>query len=293
MSSPSTVLAFDIGIRNLAWCLLRKGTTAGDPWTILGWENYDLLSGMATQDAKAAGKIRCGVCQKVASFETASGGPTCQRHCPESRPPLRDASGVILKRIPALPVLRAVVEQLQAGASKKRSKEGLLAVLRERVSLPIVPTKLTKRQSEDLTAIHDSLRAFVAGRAELFRTANWVLLENQPAFKNPTMKSVQMLLFASLREALVPLGNGVTPTPVERPWIGFVHAGKKVQGAAKGDAGYTERKKGSEERVREFFEKEPLSERERWVASLAAQQKKSDLCDALCMCLDRHALKTV
>ena len=274
------VLAFDIGIRNLAWCLLQKGAVASDPWTILGWENYDLLSGMPTQAAKAAAVVACRVCQKKAAW-TAAAGPTCQRHCPETHPPLRDASGVVLKRLPTLAGLRLLVEALVPGGSRKKTREGLLEVLRGRVSLPLERVKATKRQTEDLGALHDSLRTFVAERVNLFRTAEVIALENQPAFKNPTMKSVQMLLFASLRERLTVLNA------TDNPWIGFVHAGTKVQGAKKGDAGYAERKKGSEDRVREFFEKETVAERDRWVASLAANQKKSDLCDALCMCLDR------
>ena len=34
----SVVLAFDIGIRNLAWCLATK---TADKYTVIGWQNYD------------------------------------------------------------------------------------------------------------------------------------------------------------------------------------------------------------------------------------------------------------
>jgi hypothetical protein len=94
------------------------------------------------------------------------------------------------------------------------------------------------------------------------------------------MKTVQVLLFATLRDLLL---------PTTKPWVGFVHAGKKVQGAKKGDAGYKDRKKGSEERVAVFFEKQTVMDKDLWVAKLKENQKKSDLCDALCMCLDRLA----
>jgi hypothetical protein len=103
-----------------------------------------------------------------------------------------------------------------------------------------------------------------------------IIIENQPVLKNPTMKTVQILLFATLRDFLSPV-----------PWVGFVHAGKKVQGKEKGDAGYSSRKKGSEDRVKDFFEKSTVIEKEKWMNILAINQKKSDLCDALCMCLDQ------
>jgi hypothetical protein len=67
------------------------------------------------------------------------------------------------------------------------------------------------------------------------------LLENQPVLKNPTMKSVQILLFATLRDML-------QPAP---PVLKLVHAGKKVQVEAKGDEGYKDRKAASEAKVRE------------------------------------------
>ena len=68
-----------------------------------------------------------------------------------------------------------------------------------------------------------------------------------------------------------------------------MNAGKKVKGKEKGDAGYASRKKGAEERVKEFFEKNTVAEKKKWMNLLAANQKKSDLCDALCMCLDQLA----
>jgi hypothetical protein len=88
------------------------------------------------------------------------------------------------------------------------------------------------------------------------------------------MKSLQILLFATLRERL----PGVM--------VGFVHASRKTQGATGGDKGYAERKKASEGRVEEWFTKENVVEKGKWKNFLAGQHKKSDLCDALCMCLD-------
>ena len=44
---------------------------------------------------------------------------------------------------------------------------------------------------------------------------------------------------------------------------------------------------GIKERVKEFFDKNTIIEKEKWINLLAANQKKSDLCDALCMCLDQ------
>jgi hypothetical protein len=99
------------------------------------------------------------------------------------------------------------------------------------------------------------------------------LLENQPVFKNPIMKSIQMMLFATLRDLL----EGP-------PRVRLVHAGRKTAGATKGDEGYSERKGLSEARVQEGYTKGTLTGRP--ASWFTAQAKKSDLADCLCMCAD-------
>ena len=95
------------------------------------------------------------------------------------------------------------------------------------------------------------------------------------------MKSIQILLFATIRERVLP---GIST-------IGFVHAGKKTKGSTGGDKGYAERKKASETRVNEWLQKENVAEKTRWTEFLKGNQKKNDLCDTLCMCLDFFGAK--
>lgn len=264
------VLAFDIGIRNLAWCCAERN--AAKRWTILGWENYDLLAGQGTQAAKTAANVLCA-CGKKAAFQS-GGTPSCAKCCPADRPPLRDASGALLKTLPKVAALTETLKRLGA-AKPPKGKVAILEALAAKVSLPLVKVKTARH--DDLVNIHNAIQVFTRANKDLFRSATHVLLENQPVLKNPTMKSVQILLFATLRDLLDAPGQVVS----------FVHAGKKVKGAATGDAGYTDRKKGSEDRVAAFLDKEPVEEKAKWRAMLSANQKRSDLCDALCMCLDK------
>jgi len=62
MGESQKILAFDIGIRNLAWCLMEGGTKP----TILGWQNYDLLTGSGAEAPKQ--KILCNRCSVSAAF---------------------------------------------------------------------------------------------------------------------------------------------------------------------------------------------------------------------------------
>lgn len=265
----SVVLSFDIGIRNLAWCLMKK---TGDTLTILGWQNYDLLRGEGNEVAVVS--VSCNSCSAKAIY---SHGTTnaCVRHCPVSHPALRDLSGNLLKTMPALQPLKQLLAA--KGVTKGIStKAAVHAKLEEFYSLPIPKLKVKKALETELTTLHDAIRKFITEHQTLFRTATNILLENQPVLKNPTMKSVQILLFATLRDML-------QPNP---PQLSLVHAGKKVQVEAKGDEGYKDRKQASEARVRKLLG-ETTEDSAKWLAFFASHTKKNDLADAFCMSVDK------
>ena len=272
MPESKTILAFDIGIRNLAWCLLR---TEADPASaqILGWQNYDLLTG---QDAGVKKKTPCVRCASAATFHNpVDSGPTCLRHCPASHPPFKDLSGnTPFRKIPDIKTLRRCAPTVRAS-----NKTAFISELQKSFSLPIVPVKMRKALEVELTTIHDAIRTFISANLYLFRQATHILLENQPVLKNPTMKSVQILLFATLRDMLQP-----GPPPLK-----LVHAGKKVQGLETGDAGYKSRKDASEAKVAQTLKKGEMVDGDTWLARFTAHSKKSDLADAFCMCWDARA----
>lgn len=265
---PETVLAFDIGIRNLAWCLASK---EGTQYTILGWQNYDLLKGEGQDVVKE--KEKCAYCSSKPGY-IHGGKQTCVRHCAVGFPALRDLSGELLKKVPTVPVCKKllVAQKVSGSVGSKAAAETLLATV---FSLPIVRQKVTKALDTELTTLHDAIRKFITDHSALFKKATTILLENQPVLKNPTMKSVQILLFASLRDLL-------QPSP---PVVKLVHAGKKVSVEAKGDAGYKDRKAASEARVRELLVK--TAEKEKWLGFFNSHVKKNDLADAFCMCVDK------
>ena len=266
MPEPIKVLAFDIGIRNLAWCLLETDVS-GTP-TILGWENHDLLASAVPT------KAVCRICNKNAAFFTAAGA-TCLRHCPQAQPPLKDLSGAV-QRTAALPVLRAVAAAAGLGG-KKPTRNALLAALAPSYSFPIEKIKVKKAVDTDMAILHDAIRAFIQSRMQIFKQATHILLENQPVLKNPTMKTVQVLLYATLRDHLQP-----------SPPLKLVHAGKKITGETTGDAGYKNRKDAAAAKVLLLLGKVSDSAH---LAFFKAAVKKSDLADALCMCWDFAALK--
>lgn len=268
----SVVLSFDIGIRNLAWCLMKK---TGTQHTILGWQNYDLLRGEGNETAIAT--LSCVSCSAKAIYSHGE-TKTCVRHCPSTHPALRDLSGVLLKKMPPLAGVKEILaaRTITKGVSTKAAAGAQLAQL---YSLPIPKLKVKKALETELTTLHDAIRKFITDQLPLFRQATHILLENQPVLKNPTMKSVQILLFATLRDLL-------QPNP---PQLFLVHAGKKVQVEAKGDEGYKDRKQASEARVRKVLS-DSTADSVKWLGLFNSHAKKNDLADAFCMCVDKLAV---
>jgi hypothetical protein len=267
------VLAFDIGIKNLAWCCFEKdGTTE----RILGWDNYNLLSEESNIGSKSKGG-KCAYCSVKAAYQ-ANDTATCARHCPPTYPALRDASGNLLKKMPTVADMKAILSA--KGVSRVPTKKAdLEEEMKKIASLPIQVKKVSKAPDVGLCEIHDSIKKLVTQQKELWSSCSLLLLENQPVFKNPTMKSVQILLFATLRDLL----------QQPPPQLKLVHAGKKVKDAATGDAGYKDRKAGSEARAEAFLKSPNLQEPMRWFTVWHNAAKKSDLADALSMCLDASA----
>ena len=263
------VLAFDIGIKNLAWCCADLGSATG-PLVVRGWANENLISGDTAEEGAAAAK--CSSCAAKAGYVLASSGKAyCVRHCPPLTPVLRDLSGAPLKKIPGAAALKALAVAADAAKTDLKSKATMVAFLEKRYCFPRVATAVKK---VDLAAIHDGIRGMILKNRELFISCSEVLLENQPVLKNPVMKSVQMMLFASLRDLLDC-----------KPTVRLVHAGRKTTGATKGDEGYSERKGASEARVLKGFT-DGAVQYERGVAWFSEQKKRSDLADCLCMLMD-------
>ena len=268
LSKETRILSFDIGIRNLAWCLMgRKMDISGSSFVIYGWENIDLLA--STTPVKKT----CRSCSAKAVYSSPLGN-SCGRHCPPNFPTFRDLSGSVLKKVPPQKTLK--LHFLQKSVSIPKTREATLAKLAEWYSLPIEIKKQKKAVDTELSVLHDSIRAMVTSYKDLFQTATAIHLENQPVLKNPTMKTVQILLYATLRDILTE----------NTPQVRLVHAGVKVKGKETGDKGYKDRKKGSEEKTAQLLAEKKVEDAGRWNLHLQKHSKQNDLTDAFCMCVD-------
>jgi len=255
------ILAFDIGIKNLAFCILEEKH-------VIALENCNILEPVEP--------VLCTQC-KLRAVVSVENTVYCKRHMPKTHKILPELMG---KKLPPNKVLKELVKTHECENRGANNAE-CLASLSTKFAMKYEQPKQENASKISLEVIHDALRAFADNNWNLFSGCTHVLLENQPAFKNPHMKSVQVLLFAVLRDIF--LGHGQTPQ------YHFIHAKKKVT-AQKGDAGYTQRKTGAEERLKSLFDEGAVHNSdiyEAWKKS----SKKSDMADALCMSVDYMNIK--
>jgi hypothetical protein len=253
------VLAFDIGIKNLAHSILEDSTK------VLALKNTNIIEPVE--------QTKCFMCKQNASYSV-GGNFFCKRHIPGTHELLDELKS---PKLPSVKTLKELVEKHNCEDLGK-TKDKLIESLSKKFALPYKQEKQENANKMSLESIHDALRRFVQENWSDFESCTHILLENQPVLKNPHMKSVQVLLFATLREQY--LRNNL------RPQFYLVHAKKKVQTAPKGDEGYKERKQKSEDKIQELLTTNTLHISEALKDNWSKATKKSDMADALCMCLD-------
>lgn len=265
-----------MGIRNLAYCLVRH---EADTWTILNWDNIDLLEGgKSSQISK-----QCSACSNPARFVSPDARKWC-KGCATGVRTKRQATGkppfpVIPCELQAKP-LKELAIALHLPGAKTMKKEELVKTLS---AMYLLPWKPERAMDASLTNILSAMDLWLTSVLPIFATASVIRLENQPVMKGPTMKSVQIILFTLLSHRL----------RVEHDWKGtieFVHAGMKSKhhatpssSSTKEGEAYRARKRNAESDVVEHLTKQPHAQS--WLTFFQSRTKKSDLADACLMAL--------
>jgi hypothetical protein len=281
--STSIQVGFDMGIRNLAYCVIEHNM---DRWMVKAWDNVDLLEdGKSAQDAK-----KCGACGAAAKWQ-GEGLKWCNSCATGVR---RKKSVIQIPTLPTLPSSASAVKGMRTLAvekgmpdGKKAKKDQLLDWLR---TYYLMPWKPEKAGNVSLQVILRKMNTWLNSVLPTFASASLIRLENQPVMKGPTMKSVQIILFTLLTHRL----------ENEHGWRGsieFVHAGVKTRGAVPAPApapttapaapitdgeAYKQRKQTAESEVERLLT-EHGSGVAPWLAFFKGRTKKSDLADAFLM----------
>lgn len=278
----SVHLGFDMGIRNLAYCVVKHN--ADGKWSIEKWDNVDLLEGgTSAQDAK-----RCIACKGPAKWiSNTDSKKWCNACATQTRVKKAATEKPVLPTISCtltVKALKALATERGVADTKTLKKDQLIAWASANYLLPWKPAKTMQTS---LTDIRKSMDKWLDSVLPTFATTTLIRLENQPVMKGPTMKSVQIILFTLLGHRL----------EKEYDWKGkieFVHAGVKTKAAeAEAEAetasteeaaddgkAYRKRKKTAETETSTMLTTAGLTD---WLLFFNSRSKKSDLADAFLM----------
>ena len=269
------LLALDIGIKNLAYCVASPSDTSGSPLAIQAWSLVNLTNLENTQ------KATCYQCANPAKAK-APGGLVCTRHIPKGSQIFDEATGKAITKAPTIQQLQSFLRAKELDTRGQRT--ALMTRVEAIATMPLTKVKSVMSFADNTTNLHDAIRGWIERDWVQLSGVKHVYIEHQPVLKNPVMKTVQILIFATLRDRYLAEGKEVL--------FHFVHAGKKVKGAEVGDAGYKDRKAGGEARVKDYLGKSSSQRDREWLTWWGGQQKKDDLADTLCMLLDSPITRT-
>ena len=280
MTHVHTIAAFDLGIKNLSYCI-ASFDVSGTLTEIHRWTNMNLLAG----GAESQTQTRCS-CGGPASFCNGSASGTtllckkCAKRSSATKPVLDFAT--LTTRTNGKPVLAEwrVFAVSHLGVSepvaKKLKKTDIEALAATKFLMPYKAPKVKNFSLQQLlagmeTCLTTEIPHIVAAGTTLIR------IENQPSDFAPHMKSVQIMLFTLLDHRIRCETPGGWSGKIE-----FANASVKTRGtdATVGKDGKRSRKLAAIEKVYTILKETP--HRIWW----QAQAKQDDLADAFLMCLD-------
>lgn len=260
----TTLAAFDLGIKNLSYCLATFDASGGLT-RIDRWTNMNLLA----EGAEAQSQTRCP-CGGPASYNDVTGGRLyCKRCSKKSAKP-------VLELTPGAKVDEWRTWAAANGFTEKRATKK--AIEEFAATKRLMPYKPPKAKGVSLQQILAGMETCLTTELPHLATASRIRIENQPSEFAPHMKSVQIMLFTLLDHRL----------RTECGWTGtmeFVNASVKTRGAGidAGKQNKRSRKLAGIERVTAVLTAASAHEKLQW---WKAQAKQDDLADALLMCLD-------
>jgi hypothetical protein len=242
------------------------------------------------------------LCGRIPMFSDISGdkciGAFCKTHANKSD---AHSSSEDIKKIPKMGIqqLRDTAHAykiLTDGLRKVEIVEKIIQKIKERYLFKIPVLKKAKTMSLD--DIHDRI---LQRLTDIQCYADKVLIENQPVKLNATMKTVQVILWTTVRNKMMEVRPDIKPN------ISFLNANKKLmvspasledspfsytilssssaQEEAK-ERTYAQRKDESILRVKKILESTTQIEHLRWFEN---NTKNDDLADCLLMCLYQSA----
>jgi hypothetical protein len=181
------VVSFDIGLRNLAYCVL-EGTSRKDV-RITDWNIIDVLGENA-----GVGAARCFKCTAAARYEHASEGTfACSRHTPKKKQAVTKAS--LNKKSPM--ELQGEIDKLGIQTDKTK-KADLVTLLYNHARQNTWKKCVASASSGSVLDQAPAIIKCLAARSESWKNATVIAIENQPERRMYAVQAMVHMYFSTL-----------------------------------------------------------------------------------------------
>ncbi len=269
------VLSWDVGIKNLAFCLFE---IIDDKYNIIDWNIINL-----SEDEKHI----CSICNKNATFQTFhTQEKTIKKYCgihikKHINPPIPDIEHFYTYNKSDIKCIFCKTKSSFHFQNNHLCKTHSKKFYKDYSSL-LQTNKIKKNKiTKDIDIISSTLIDELDYRPSLFQ-ANIVLIENQPALKNPTMKAIS----STIRDYYLIRGIKDKSFNSQINKVRFMSPSNKIKLSDKCDIVYEADKKNkykltkslAVEYVKKILDKQQLTQ---WNNHFLSFKKKDDLADAL------------
>lgn len=186
------ILAFDVGVINLSYCLLTKNNN--DLWCILEWDIIDLTN-------RNEQKCYCGGNAKFSNITNNNTKYYCKKHSKLINTDLKLFENYYEINNDKSNKCSYKNECLKNAKYKNINNNHFYCNVHAKQlykndcnCLQLKPFKFKNSKLLDFDEVQYNLIVELEKREKLL-TANYVIIENQPAFKNPNMKTIASTLY--------------------------------------------------------------------------------------------------
>lgn len=290
MNSIEKILSFDVGIIHLAYCLLTKNKQIINDkpiykWDIIEWGIIDLTD---------RDEIKCCVCGKVATLIQNS---SLKYYCKTHGKQINQVMKPYEECFTSLKENKGCQYNIKGGKCNKnchvinnlnnekycnQHAKQIYKTLSNDIKLKSVKIKGVNKMDFDDTRF--KLLQILESKKELLQ-ADTVVIENQPSFKNPRMKSISALLydFYLIRGIL---DKEITKSNIKK--VKFMSPSNKIKLASDGETQQITKLKSTDESKAYKLTKslavkyclDLLNHLPKWIEKFNSYKKKDDLADA-------------
>lgn len=256
------ILSFDVGIKNLAYCILEK--IQDDEFMILDWGTINLVSDTYNCQYQVRGGKFCSakavynICSK--SKKLGYQGPnTCKAHCDKLMPQLvsicHDTECCMCTKPATITMTGGMYSWCDK--HKKQAEQYISKITVKKIG------KASQQPPQDLNV--KLIKSFETRRN--FLDVDEVLIENQPSLKNPVMKSIAAYIHCWF------VDHGVLNSESRINKVSYISPSNKLKKLNKVTMTYKDTKNMGIECCRKLISEKDLS-------TLEQYKKKDDMCDA-------------